>query len=69
MALGEENIRVVTSLGAKCFVCDGPIKEGEKSIEVSFQLFLQVRKEMHSGECADRLGDLLKQRAFEARKK
>lgn len=66
MALGENNVRVVTSLGAKCFVCDGQIKEGEKSIEVSFSLIIQVRKEMHPKGCPDQLCDLLKKRALEA---
>lgn len=67
MALGEDNVRVVTSLGAKCFVCDQQIKEGEKSIEVSFELIIRIRKEMHPAGCPDKLCDLLRKRAMEAR--
>jgi hypothetical protein len=68
MGLSEDNVRVVTSLGARCFVCDQSIKEGEKAIEVSFSLIIQVRKEMHPVGCADRLCDLLRKRETEARK-
>lgn len=69
MALGEDNVRVVTSLGAKCFVCDQRIEEGEKAIEVSFSLIIQVRKEMHAKKCPETLCDLLRKRSLEAEKK
>lgn len=67
MALEERNIRVVTSLGrSECFVCDKKIKEGERVIEVEFKLLLTVRKELHAGECVDKLCSILVNRSMEA---
>lgn len=67
MNLGKENIRVTESIGASCFVCEKPIKGGEKIIELSFRVIVLVRKEVHVG-CADKLCGLIQDTLKEAKK-
>lgn len=65
--LTSENVRIITSRGASCFVCDERISSGEKSLQVTFHLLVPVSKEMHPTTCAKELRDLLDLRIQEAR--
>lgn len=62
-----DNVNVAESIGQACFVCDKPIRGGETILEVSFQLIMRVRKEVHVG-CAEKLCVLLKRKVEEAKR-
>lgn len=63
--LSGENIQVVTSEGAECFVCDKGIDKGARSVQIQFKLMVKVKKEMHQA-CAVDLQGILKLKAIEA---
>lgn len=57
--LTEKNVRIVSSDGSACFVCDERMRVGEKAIEVSFKIVVTVTKHMHPVACAKKLRDIL----------
>lgn len=69
----EGNIRVVTSAGDECFVCEKRIADGDTVILVEFKVNLvlvspAVEKQAHV-DCAEKLNKIIAGRVVEARKR